>query len=121
MTGLSAKKIPIMGDEQHRASYWDKRDIENQIRVLLKNFDLVIGRAKMNTFSLRAQDLLDDRPELAAAVEPLLRAREARQIAELDGNVTRLARASAPVRRLMTAPGVASITVLCYLATTTRG
>ena len=96
-----------------------KRDIENQIRGLLKNFGLVIGRAKMNTFTLRAQDLLDDRPELAAAVEPLLRGREAigRQIVDLDRKVRRLARASAPVRRLMTAPGVGPITALCYLAT----
>jgi transposase len=96
-----------------------KRDIENQIRGLLKNFGLVIGRAKMNTFSLRAKDLLDDRPELAAAVEPLLGAREAvgRQIVELDGKVRRLAKASEPVRRLMTAPGVGPITALCYLAT----
>ena len=85
-----------------------KRDIENQIRGLLKNFGLVIGRAKQNTFTLRAGDLLENRPELAAAVEPLLRAREAvgRQIVELDGKVRRLARASDPVRRLMTAPGV---------------
>jgi transposase len=96
-----------------------KRDIENQIRGLLKNFGLVIGRAKQNTFTLRAGDLLDDRPELAAAIEPLLQAREAvgRQIVELDGKVRRLARTSAPVRRLMTAPGVGPITALCFLAT----
>ena len=31
-----------------------KRDLENQIRGLLKNFGLVIGRAKMNTFTVRA-------------------------------------------------------------------
>ena len=64
-----------------------KRDLENQIRGLLKNFGLVIGRAKQNTFTLRASDLLNGRPELAAAIEPLLQAREAlgRQIVELDG------------------------------------
>ena len=97
-----------------------KRDIENQIRGLLKNFGLVIGRAKHeHVHACALSDLLDNRPELAAAVEPLLRAREAiaRQIAELDGKVRRLARASAPVRRLMTAPGVGPITALCYLAT----
>ncbi len=96
-----------------------KRDIENQIRGLLKNFGLVIGRAKQNTFTLRASDLLEGRPELAAAVEPLFGAREAvgRQIVELDGKVRRLAKASAPVQRLMTAPGVGPITALCYLAT----
>ncbi|WP_095407244.1 MULTISPECIES: transposase [Rhodomicrobium] len=96
-----------------------KRDMENQIRGLLKNFGLVIGRAKQNTFTLRADDLLEGCPELAAAVEPLLQAREAvgRQIVELDGKVRRLAKASAPARRLMTAPGVCPITALCFLAT----
>src|SRR5215831_13443349 len=71
-----------------------RRDIENQIRGLLKNLGLVIGQAKMNVFAMRAVELAGARPELPAAVEPLLRAREAvgRQIADLDGKVMRLAR-----------------------------
>lgn len=96
-----------------------KRDLENQIRGLLKNFGLVIGRAKMNTFTTRATELIDGRPELAAAVEPLLKAREAlaRQIEGLDRKVLRLARSEPEVRRFMTVPGVGPITALCYLAT----
>src|SRR5258708_39317164 len=54
-----------------------KRDLENQIRGLLKNLGLVIGRAKLNTFTTRAKELIDGQPALAAAVEPLLKAREA--------------------------------------------
>ena len=50
-----------------------KRDIENQIRGLHKNLGLIIGRAKMNVFTVRAAELAEARPELAAAVEPLLR------------------------------------------------
>ena len=67
----------------------------------------------------RAAELANARPELAAAVEPLLKAREAvgRQIADLDHKVMRLARNVAQVRRFMTAPGVGSITALCFLAT----
>src|ERR1700747_1733258 len=96
-----------------------KRDLENQIRGLLKNLGLVIGRAKMNVFALRAAELTEDRPELAGAVEPLLKAREAieRQIADLDRKVLRLARNDAQVRRFMTTPGVGPITALCFLAT----
>ena len=96
-----------------------KRDIENQIRGLLKNLGLVIGRAKMNVFAVRAAELAEARPELAAAVEPLLKAREAveQQIADLDRKVLRLARNNAQVRRFMTAPGVGPITALCFLAT----
>ena len=72
-----------------------KRDIENQIRrAPQENLGLVIGRAKMNVFVMRAAELAEARPELAAAVEPLLKAREAveRQIADLDRKVMRLAR-----------------------------
>jgi hypothetical protein len=71
-----------------------KRDIENQVRGLLKNLGFVIGQAKMNVFSVRAAELAEARPELSAAVVPLLRAREAikRQIADLDRKAMRLAR-----------------------------
>ena len=96
-----------------------KRDIENQIRGLLKNLGLVIGRAKMNTFAARAAELAGDRPELAAAVDPLLKAREAveQQIFDLHRKVLRLARNNTQVRRFMTAPGVGPVTALCFLAT----
>jgi transposase len=96
-----------------------KRDLENQIRGLLKNLGLVIGRAKGNTFSVRAEALILDQPGLAAAVEPLLKASEAvgQQIRDLDRKVVRLARNSDTVRRFMTVPGVGAITALCYLAT----
>jgi transposase len=96
-----------------------KRDLENQIRGLLKNFGLVIGRAKMNTFTAKTLELIDGQPLLAAAVEPLLKAREAlaRQIADLDDKLMRLARSEPQVRRFMTAPGIGTITALCYFAT----
>ena len=96
-----------------------KRDLENQIRGLLKNLGLVIGRAKMNTFASRAKELIEDKPALVAVVEPLLRAREVieQQIADLDRKVMRLARSDDQVRRFMTTPGIGPITALCYLAT----
>ena len=96
-----------------------KRDLENQVRGLLKNLGLIIGRAKMNVFSLRAAQLTEGRPELAAVVGPLLKARETieQQIDRLDRNVMRLARNNSQARRLMTAPGVGPVTALCYLAT----
>ncbi len=96
-----------------------KRDIENQIRGLLKNLGLVIGRAKMNTFTARAEELIDDNPALTPSTEPLLKAREtiAQQIVDLDRQVLRLARNDAQVRQFMTTPGIGAITALCYLAT----
>jgi transposase len=96
-----------------------KRDLENQIRGLLKNLGLVIGPAKMNAFALRAARLSEDRPELAAAVTPLLNARVAieQQIADLDRKVMKLARDNAQVQQFMTAPGIGPVTALCFLAT----
>jgi transposase len=92
-----------------------KRDLENHIRGLLKNLGLVIGRAKFNVFSVRAGELIEDRPELMAVVGPLLKAREAiEQIDDLDGKVLKLARHDAQVRRFMTVPGVGPITALCF-------
>src|ERR1700675_1706040 len=71
-----------------------KRDLENQIRGLLKNLGLVIGRAKFNVFAVRAEGLIENRPELVAAVRPLLEAREAieQQVGDLDRKVLTLAR-----------------------------
>src|SRR5437868_15480446 len=63
-----------------------KRDLENQIRGLLKNVGLVIGRAKFNVFTVRAEELIADRPELIAVVGPLHKARQAieQQTDDLD-------------------------------------
>lgn len=96
-----------------------KRDLENQIRGLLKNLGLIIGRAKMTTFLARATELIADKPALVAAVEPLLKVRAVleRQIDNLDRKVMAMARREPDVRRLMTVPGVGPITALCYFAT----
>ena len=45
-----------------------KRDLENQIRGLLKNFGLVIGRAKFNVFTVRTEELIEVRLVLTGIV-----------------------------------------------------
>jgi transposase len=96
-----------------------KRDLENQVRGLLKNLGLVIGRAKFNVFAARAEELIEDRPQIVAAIRPLLDAREGieQQIDQLDRKVLKLARNDVQVRRFMTVPGVGPITALCFKAT----
>jgi transposase len=96
-----------------------KRDLENQVRGLLKNLGLIIGRATGNVFAVRAEKLISDRPELIAAVVPLLHARQAieQQIGDLDRKVHKLARHDTQVRRFMTVPGVGPVTALCFKAT----
>jgi transposase len=96
-----------------------KRDLENQVRGLFKNLGLVIGRGTFNVFAVRAEELIEDRPELVAAVRPLLEARNAveQQVSELDRKVMKLARHDAQVRRFMTVPGVGPVTALAFKAT----
>ena len=96
-----------------------KRDLENHVRGLLKNLGLVIGRAKFNVFAVRAEELIEGRPELIAAIRPLLEARTAveQQVSELDRKVMKLARHDAQVRQFMTVPGVGAITALAFKAT----
>ena len=67
----------------------------------------------------RAEELIENRPELIAAVGPLLAASKAieRQVGDLDRKVLKLARCDVQVRRFMTAPGVGPITALCFKAT----
>ena len=71
-----------------------KHDLENQIRGPLENLGLVIGRAKFNVFAMRAEELIENRPELIAAVRPLLVARKTieQQVGDLDRKVHKLAR-----------------------------
>ena len=96
-----------------------KRDLENQIRGLLKNLGLIIGTARGQMFHARVQELVEGKPYLAVAVLPLLETRNGivRQIADLDRKVLMLARNDNQVRSFMTVPGVGPVTALCYRAT----
>jgi hypothetical protein len=93
-----------------------KRDLENQIRGLLKIDGLLVGTARGNTFFRRALELAKQCPELGVSVVPLLAAREAvdKQVYELDRKVLRLARADRQTRSFMTVPGVGPVTALCF-------
>ena len=96
-----------------------KRDLDNEIRGLLKNVGLVVGKAKRGVFSARVEALIADHPVLTEAVEPLLATRNdiGRKIADLDGKLNRLARDDEPVRRFMTVPGIGPMTALAYRTT----
>ncbi len=95
-----------------------KRDLGNQVRGLLKNVGLVIGKAQGNVFTARVEELVADHGDLADAVRPLLAARHSvgRQIADLDRKVMALARDDDQVRCFMTMPGIGPITALAYRA-----
>ena len=95
-----------------------KRDLENQIRGLLKNLGLIIGKAGGNVFRRRAEELLVGQGLLGEAVRPLIEVREkvSREIAVLHGKLLGLARNDAASRRSMTVPGIGPITALAFHA-----
>ena len=93
-----------------------KRDIENQIRGLLKNLGLRIGKAGGNVFSRRVEELVADQSLLQEAAHSLLAVRESvrREIADLHRKVLALAREDKDSRRSMTVPGIGPITALAF-------
>ena len=95
-----------------------KRDLENQIRGLLKNLGLVIGKAGGKVFHRRAEELVGEHRLLQEAVRPLLAVRELvrREIASLTRKLLALARDNDESRRLMTVPGIGPINALAFCA-----
>ncbi len=93
-----------------------KRDLENQIRGLLKNLGLRIGKAGGNVFSHRVEELVADQSLLQEAVRPLLVVRESvrREIADLHRKLLDLAREDEDIGRSMTVPGIGPITALAF-------
>ena len=95
-----------------------KRDLENQIRGLLKNLGLRIGKAGGNVFSRRVDELIADQALLQDAARSLLAVREIvrREIAGLHRKLLALAREDKDSRRSMTVPGIGPITALAFRA-----
>jgi transposase len=95
-----------------------KRDLENQVRGLLKNHGLVIGKAGGKVFQRRAEELAGQQGLLREAVHPLLELRERarRQIAQLTRRLLAMARDNEESRRLMTVPGIGPINALAFCA-----
>ena len=94
-----------------------RRDLENQVRALLRGFGLGVGAVSRSRFEARVWELARREPCLKAALEPLLAVR--RSLSEaldaLETRIDRQARASAVCRRLMTVPGVGPMTALAFV------
>ena len=95
-----------------------KRDLENQIRGLLKNHGLIIGKAGGKVFHRRAEELVGGHRLLQEAVRPLLGVRESvrLEIADLYRRLLSLARNDDDTRRAMTVPGIGPINALAFCA-----
>ena len=95
-----------------------RRDTENAIRGLLASLGHRFPKG-VGKFAGRVQAILEEHPELGAAIEPLLGARAALAacLEELDREVTARARDNPACRLLMTAPGVGPVTALAFAST----
>ncbi len=93
-----------------------KRDLENQMRGLLKTFGLLIGKIGRAGFAARVGGLLKEVPALLDVIEPLLAVRGVvcRELDALTKRVTDLAREKAACRHLMGCPGIGPLTALAY-------
>jgi transposase len=93
-----------------------RRDIENQIRSLLKKNGRIFPRATSRQFRDRVRELVGQDRMLRAIIEGLLGVHEsvADEQTKLDTRVRELAETDQTTRRLMTVPGAGVITALTF-------
>ena len=93
--------------------------IDNDLRGTLRNFGLKVGVVGAAKFEARIKELVENIPDLADLIEPLLVVRRILrdQIAVLHRRLLAIVRDDDICRRLMTVPGVGPVVALTYRAT----
>src|SRR5499433_3460109 len=93
--------------------------VENDLRASLRNFGLKVGMVGTVKFEARIRELVENLPDLAVLVEPLLIVRRVvrEQLGILHRRVLAVVRDDEVCRRLMTIPGVGPVVALTYRVT----
>ena len=93
-----------------------RRDLENQIRSMLKEYGLQFSRSIGAQFRRKVLELVVEGHPLRSVIGALLSVHEqaCEEQEKLDRQVRRLARDDCTTRRLMTVPGVGVVTALTY-------
>ena len=93
--------------------------LENDLRGTLRNFGLKVGMVGKVKFEARIRELVENLPDLAVLVEPMLIVRRVlrEQIVILHRRLLAIVRDDEVCRRLMTTPGVGPVVALTYRAT----
>jgi len=93
--------------------------IENDLRATLRNFGLKVGMVGTVKFEVRIRELVENLPDLAVLVEPLLIVRRVvrEQLGILHRRLLAIVRDDDVCRRLMTIPGVGPVVALTYRVT----
>jgi transposase len=90
-----------------------RRDIENQVRSLIREYGLLFPRAIGKQFRNQVDELLGEDHQLLGVIAPLLLIHEhiCEQQSKFVDEVRRLAKSDETTRRLMTVPGVGVVTI----------
>lgn len=93
-----------------------RRDLENQVRSMLKECGLIFPRAIAGQFQRRVTELCGDGHALWPVLLPLLsvHCHVCRELDGVDHQVRQMARADETARRLMTVPGIGVVTALTF-------
>ena len=93
--------------------------VENDLRGTLRNFGLKVGIVGKVKFEARIKELVENHPDMAVLVEPLLMVRRVlrEQIGILHRRLLAIVRDDDVCRRLMTVPGVGPVVALTFRAT----
>jgi transposase len=93
--------------------------IENDLRATLRNFGLKVGMIGTIKFETRIRELVENLPDLAVLVEPLLIVRRVvrERLGILHRRLLAIVRDDDACRRLMTIPGVGPVVALTYRVT----
>src|SRR6202166_1160273 len=93
--------------------------IDNDLRGTLRNFGLKVGVVGKVRFEARIRELVENVPDLAELVEPLLVVRRAlrEQFVILHRRLLAIVRDDEVCQRLITTPGVGPVVALTYRAT----
>lgn len=93
-----------------------RRDIDNQVRSIIKECGLQFPRAIGLQFRRQIVELLGDDHQLTLVVTPLLLIHDhvCQQQRKFDDEIRRLAKSIETTRRLMTVPGVGVVTALTF-------
>jgi transposase len=88
--------------------------IDNDLRGTLRNFGLKVGVVGTVRFEARIKELVENLPDLAVLVEPLLMVRRVlrEQFSILHRRLLAIVRDDEVCRRLMTTPGVGPVVAL---------
>jgi transposase len=115
---LSSQKLRML--LTHRKLLQSKAiAIDNDLRGTLRNFGLKVGMVGVVEFEARIKELVENLPDLAELVGPLLVVRRVlrEQLGILHHRLLLIVRDDDVCRRLMTIPGVGPVVALTYRAT----